>query len=184
MNRRQKAALAAMNYNLFGIERAEPPPEETVFESFVDLPPVSVLDRLFELYNRKYFDGALPPVTIEYSDRMMAAGAYFPSRKLIRIGRKYHTLFPGELTDTLKHEMIHIRHFKHDAAFKAEAERLGASVRAKSHPSLRKPPRYVYTCPNCKRDYPRQKRLRMASCGTCTTGRKFDPRFKLKLKKT
>jgi predicted SprT family Zn-dependent metalloprotease len=147
------------------------------------MPEVAELYRMFERFNWMYFAGQLPRVRIEYSKRMSSAGSYTPQRRLIRIGRKYHQLFPDELEDTLKHEMIHILHLRHGAAFKAEAARIGASVRAKSHPALRKPPKYVYRCPGCEREYPRQKRLRMASCGVCTTGRSFDPRYKLKLKK-
>jgi len=139
---------------------------------------------MFERYNRIYFDNCLPRVDIEYSTRMLSAGSYTPSRKLIRIGRKYHELFPQDLADTMKHEMIHIQIFRHDSAFKAEAQRIGASIKARSHPLLRKPARYLYICGNCGREYPRQKRLRMASCGVCTSGKRFDPRFKLKLKKT
>jgi predicted SprT family Zn-dependent metalloprotease len=145
------------------------------------LPGVERLYRLFDVFNWSYFRGKLPRVTIEYSGRMMSAGSYIPHKKLIRIGRKYHEIYPSEITDTLKHEMIHIKHFNHDAAFKAEADRIGASVRARSHPLLRKPPRYVYVCPNCRSQFPRQRRFRMASCGYCTTGRDFDPRFKLRL---
>jgi predicted SprT family Zn-dependent metalloprotease len=113
---------------------------------------------------------------------MLVAGGYFPDKNEIRISVKYHTFFPDEVYDTLKHEMIHIVHFKHDAAFKRMARRIGASIRANEHPALRRRPRYIYICPGCFAEYPRQKRLRMASCGKCSKG-KFDPRYKLILKK-
>lgn len=201
-NKSQKKALAALNYDLFQPENLTPPAPATLYTlirqhqipapavslaniptSSTGLPPVEELYRMFDRFNWIYFEGRLPKVKIEYSTRMTSAGSYTPQRRLIRIGRKYHQVFPEELADTLKHEMIHLRHFRHGSAFKAEAARVGASVRAKSHPSLQKPPRYVYECPRCGREYPRQKRLRMASCGVCTSGRRFDPRFKLKLKK-
>ncbi|MFG0320196.1 MAG: hypothetical protein ACF8XB_23185, partial [Planctomycetota bacterium JB042] len=41
------------------------------------------------------------------------------------------------------------------------------------------PPRYLYRCPSCETLYPRQRPLRMASCGDCASG--YDARFKLKL---
>ncbi|MBI4879085.1 MAG: hypothetical protein HY812_05410 [Planctomycetes bacterium] len=41
------------------------------------------------------------------------------------------------------------------------------------------PPRYVYECPACGERYPRQRRLRMASCGSCSST--YDGRFKLRL---
>ncbi len=194
LGKSRKKALAALNYDLFGSASNEVPDSQPAVpvevrktESQVSsqpetaLPTVEELYRLFDRFNWIYFDGKLPQVSMEYSNRMTAAGSYTPQRKLIKIGRKYHELFPGEIKDTLKHEMIHVRHFIHDAAFKKEAERLGASLRAKGHPQLQRPPRYLYLCPGCGREYPRQKRLRMASCGSCSDRGRFDPRFKLKL---
>jgi predicted SprT family Zn-dependent metalloprotease len=155
---------------------------EKVFSSTVELPDLLDLQRMFDIYNREYFEGKLPPVKIRYSKRMLVAGGYFPQKKEIRISEKYHKYFPDEVYDTLKHEMIHILHFKHDAAFKSMARRIGASLRANEHPALRRPPRYIYICPNCFTEYPRHKRLRMASCGRCSKG-KFDARYKLILKR-
>lgn len=198
-NRTTKKALSALNYDLFRPESQAPPAPATLYTKIkqyhqplarVDLrpvqpdmdslPTVAELQRLFDRFNWTYFGGKLPDVRIEYSTRMLSAGSYTPHQKLIKIGRKYHEIFPADIDDTLKHEMIHILHFKHDAAFRAEAARIGTSVRARAHPLLRKPPRYVYVCRNCGQRYPRQKRLVMASCGSCSSGRRFDPRFKLK----
>lgn len=203
--RRQLKALAALNLDLFEPEVIAVPAPATIHAlikekahpavaavaSLEDLPPdqtssklptVAELYQLFDRYNWMYFEGALPRPSIEYSSRMTSAGAYLPGRRLIRIGIKYHRIFPEEVADTLKHEMIHLRHLKHDAAFKAEAARVGASVRAKSHPALRRPPRYIYICDNCGTEYPRQKILRMASCGSCSARGRYDRRYKLRLK--
>jgi predicted SprT family Zn-dependent metalloprotease len=200
-NKRLKA-LTRLNYDLFQPESILPPAPATLYtkireqaalqatsllepkvELSAELPSEAELYRMFEEYNWLYFDGRLSRIRIAYSNRMTSAGSYTPSRKMILIGRKYHELFPDEVIDTLKHEMIHVLHLKHDAKFKQEAARVGASLRARSHPSLHKPPRWVYFCPSCAREYPRQKRLRMASCGVCSK-RGYDGRFKLKLKKT
>lgn len=197
-----KKALAAMNYDLFRPETISVPAPATIHTRLSEhlssqpvvltprqepcpegLPSIEELKRLFERYNWLHFDGRLPLANVEYSSRMTSAGSYAPEKKLIRIGRRYHRLFPGDVRDTLKHEMIHMLHFRHDAAFKREAERIGCSVKAKTHPSLQRPPRYVYACPACGRQYPRQKRLRIASCGDCSAGGSFDPRFKLRLLK-
>jgi predicted SprT family Zn-dependent metalloprotease len=150
--------------------------------SRTDLPTEEELYRLFDRYNWTYFRGRLRRPTIQYSDRMTMAGAYLPDQRIIKISRRYHQLFPEEITDTLKHEMIHLVHLKHDSAFRAEAERLGASVKARSHPLLGRPPKYVYECLRCRTEFPRQKRLVMASCGYCSPGGKYDVRFKLVLK--
>ncbi|HUV31576.1 MAG TPA: SprT-like domain-containing protein [Acidobacteriota bacterium] len=199
--KRQLKALAALNHDLFDAAVCTPPASATLYTKIrqeagqrldtaalcfdvprPELPSVPELYRLFDRYNWMYFDGKLPRARIEYSKRMSSAGSYTPEEKLIRMGRKYHGVFPGEVSDTLKHEMIHLLHIQHNDAFKAEAARIGASVRAKAHPSLRKPPRYIYVCRHCGREYPRQRRLRMASCGHCSRAGRFDPRFKLKLK--
>ena len=147
------------------------------------LPSISELYKSYERINWQYFDGNLPSVRIEYSTRMSSAGSYTPADRLIRMGRRYHQLFPEEIEDTLKHEMIHILNPSHNVAFKAEAKRIGASLRAKSHPTLQRTPRYLYFCDSCKREYPRQKRFRMASCGKCSSGGRYDLKYKLKLMK-
>jgi hypothetical protein len=197
-----KAALRALNLDLFKPETATRPAPATMYTKIrehsrrrpapdgisltVNLrqsPEDAELREMFDRYNWMYFDGQLPTVRIIWSSRMMSAGSYSPHDRTIRLGRKYHEIFPHELGDTLKHEMIHIRHLNHDAAFKREAARIGASLRAQSHPSLRKPPRYLYACPTCDTEYPRQKRMRMSSCGRCSQGR-FDEQHKLRLKKS
>ncbi len=193
-------ARRALNYDLFQPEILTPPAPATIDTKIRDtiqqhraqdyepiridedgLPTLSELYHMFDHYNWLYFEGKLPRVIIEYSTRMSSAGSYTPGKRLIRISRKYHCLFPEDLADTLKHEMIHILHLRHDAAFKREADRIGASLRARTHPLLRKSPRYIYMCPGCGREYPRQKRMRMSSCGECSASGKFDIRYKLRL---
>ncbi|UCD63539.1 MAG: SprT-like domain-containing protein [Candidatus Zixiibacteriota bacterium] len=196
----QRKALRALNYDMFRPENVAPPPPATIDTKIKrhterqpsaalelpvpgagKLPQDNELYRMYDLYNWLYFGGKLPRVSIEYSGRMTSAGSYSWHNKCIRISRKYHEIFPDEISDTLKHEMLHIKHHRHDAAFKKEAARIGASVRAKRHPLLERSPRYVYICPKCRSEYPRQKRLRMASCGDCSRGGRFDPRYKLVL---
>lgn len=198
MTKSRKKALAAQNYDLFAhygctgtdasslAGRQTPGLSDSSEKSPVSsghLPSEPELYRLFHQYNLTYFQGRLPEVTIEFSNRMRSAGSYQPDGKLIKIGRKYHEIFPEDIHDTLKHEMIHILNLRHDAAFRAEALRIGATLKARSHPSLRRPPRYVYICPNCHAEYRRQKRLCMASCGTCSPNGKYNQKYKLKLLK-
>lgn len=195
-----KRALATLNFDLFRKETLTPPAPATLHSKILDdarrpveipaeaavpvsseLPSEAELSRRFDIYNWQYYQGKLAKPRIEYSTRMKAAGSYSPSENLIKIGRPYHEIFPEELNQTLKHEMIHIIHLKHNSAFKKEAERIGTTVRAKFHPDLMRPPKYVYACPGCGKQYPRQKRLVMASCGYCSPKGKFDGRFKLTL---
>ena len=197
----EKKALKALNYDLFRADKHAPPAPATLYTEIrehaerttvytppepeamvaVPLPEVAELYLRYDQFNWVYFRGRLPQVRIEYSGRMMSAGSYDRRAKLIKIGRKYHEIFPDELNDTLKHEMIHIIHYNHNAAFKAEAARIGASVKASRHPALSRPARYIYGCPNCGMEYPRQKRLVMSSCGKCSLKGRFDVRYKLRL---
>jgi predicted SprT family Zn-dependent metalloprotease len=196
----QNRALNVLNYDLFEPEKLKTPAPATLYTKinesareqalvtpqelspdFNELPDEKELARRFDMYNYVYFKGRLPRVRVIYSNRMTSAGSYSPNSRVIKIGRKYHEIFPEEINDTLKHEMIHIRHLKHDRLFKEEARRIGASIKAQSHPALSRPPRYIYVCPRCQQEYPRQKKLRMASCGICSRGGAYDERFKLKL---
>ncbi len=202
-SRRHLRAAAILNYDLFRHPDMTPPAPATLYTRIAadaadvlsrvpavaetapgaSLPAEADLYRLYDEYNWFYFGGKLPAARIEYSNRMTSAGSFCMRERLIRIGRRYHELFPEEITDTLKHEMLHFLHPTHGAAFKKDAARIGATVRARTHPSLCKPPKYVYACPGCGKLYPRQKRLRMASCGDCSKSG-FDQRFKLRLVRT
>jgi len=189
LSKKSAQALAEVNYDFFKptvISTIIPyrVKEKTNIEDQIKptLPSIIELYQMFDRINNEYFEGQLPQTKITYSTRMLIAGTFTPSKKEIRIGQKYHEIFPDDIEDTLKHEMIHIIHLNHDAAFKRLAAKIGASVKAKSHPSLRGKYKYLYYCPACGTEYARRKRLRMAYCGICCKGRRFDPRYKLKLK--
>ena len=188
ISKKQMKTLAEVNFDLFQPVMVQTRPimpirEETLpdQDNIISLPPVSWLYRMFDEFNQQFFEGRLPRAKISYSDRMLIAGSFTPVKNEIKIGRKYHRIFPDEIADTLKHEMIHIINPNHDSRFKSIAARIGASVRARSHPSLRGNYKYLYICPHCGREYPRQKRLRMAYCGICTKNGQYDARFKLRL---
>ncbi len=192
MKKTIRKILRAFNYDLFGQAPTIEPSHVELPSSYLeietppkaDLPPIEELYTMFDKINVFYFANKLPLTKIEYSSRMTNAGSYTPALKLIKISKKYHQIFPDDIEDTLKHEMIHIVHFYHNADFKKEALRIGTSLKAKPHPALRRKPKYLYLCPGCKKEYPRQKRLRMASCGDCSDKGRFDNRFKLKLYKS
>jgi predicted SprT family Zn-dependent metalloprotease len=203
-NRRKNCASATINLDFFHPDAIRVPAPATLHtkiraeaerqceaaarleaepgQTSTELPTEEELYRLFDRYNWTYFRGRLRRPTIQYSDRMTTAGAYLPEQRIIRISRRYHQLFPEEVTDTLKHEMIHLVNLKHDVVFKAEAVRIGASVKARSHPLLGRTPRFIYECLQCRTEFPRQKRLVLASCGYCSPKGKYDVRFKLTLK--
>jgi len=146
----------------------------------VVLPSTDELARRFAEFNLRYFANTLPPVTIKWSKRMRIAGTCDSYRKIITLSHTYHTHFPDDVDDTLKHEMIHLRIPRHDAAFRREAACIGTSVHCRDYPELHPRARYVYICPACGMEYPRAKRAQLY-CGRCAR-RGFDPRFKLILK--
>jgi predicted SprT family Zn-dependent metalloprotease len=181
-------ALSELHYDLFTPAIISTTEQEIVGidsqtenKSDKSLPSLVELYQMYNKINDRYFGGKLPQTRIMYSERMLIAGTFTPIKNEIRIGRKYHQLFPDDIEDTLKHEMIHIINLNHDANFKRIAQKIGASLKAKSHPQLRGSYKYLYYCPTCGTEYPRRKRLRMAYCGICSKGRNFDPWFKLKL---
>jgi len=189
ISKRISAALAKANYDLFApiaigannpvqIISKDADPTHTMAAAGA-LPTVIELYMMFDRFNQDCFQGRLVRPKIAYSARMMIAGSFTPTKNEIKIGRKYHEIFPEEVADTLKHEMIHMLFLHHDQNFKEVARRIGTSLKARSHPLLRSSPKYLYVCPGCGREYPRRKRLRMASCGVCSKGGKFDQRFKL-----
>lgn len=169
------ACAPDLNYDLF--ERIAPALSDSADG---ELPSIAELYRCFELYNERHFRGVLPEAHISYSNRLLAAGICYPVEKKIKIGVRYHKLFSSEVYGTLLHEMIHLINPTHDRHFRAKARLVGAPLNARYHPDLRRPPRYLYRCPGCKTEFPRQRRLRESSCGPCSTGG-FDSRFKLKL---
>lgn len=156
---------------------------ESESKSEKELPSVSELYEIFDRLNIKYFKNQIPRLIIKYSKRMYIAGSFSPLKNEIKMGWKYHSIFRDDIEDTMAHEMIHYFYPNHGRRFKDMANNFGVSLKAKEHPDLRLACRYLYYCPNCDREYPRRKRLRMASCGKCSSGRHFDSRFKLKLKK-
>lgn len=174
---RRQVALES-NYDLFDLYSSAPSVTNDSVHSA--LPSVTELYQHFELYNKRHFSDNLPAAEISYSNRMLAAGICYPAEKKIKIGVRYHQLFSGEVYGTLLHEMIHLLNPTHDRRFRATALLVGAPLNARFHPDLRRPPRYLYRCPGCNTEFPRQRRLRESSCAPCSGGG-FDSRFKLRL---
>lgn len=162
------------------------------------LPSEQELNELYDLLNQRYWEDKLPKVPVRWSERMHAlAGQYWRSKKRgweIVLSVPYHTHFPEEVEDTLKHEMIHVWMHKtgkrkygvmHGLEFEAEAKRIGASRYARYYEGMHRPYKYEWECPNCHR----RSRTRIwvdLACGSCcrehNNGR-YTRRFKLKLVK-
>lgn len=148
---------------------------------FSHLPAERELARRFDAFNRRYFNGTLPPTTVRWSSRMRIAGTCDSQHRLIALSVMYHVHFPEDIDDTLKHEMIHLKYHSHGTIFRREAERVGATLHCKEYPGLHPHARFVYICPNCRTLFHRTKRERLY-CGQCARDR-LDPRFMLVLRR-
>jgi predicted SprT family Zn-dependent metalloprotease len=134
------------------------------------LPDEDELLRRFHQFNTDFFKGKLPEATIRWSTRMRIAGTCHRHRALITLSRPYHERFPGDVDDTLKHEMIHLRYAGHGPAFRREAARVGASIHCREYEGIHPRAKLVYACPTCWREFRRSKPGELY-CGRCSRGR-------------
>ncbi len=157
------------------------------------------LEKLFEEINREHFDGFLEPPVLDWNSRLRSsAGRFIPgSRKWFReappkieVATYLTTEEKAEIfiRDTIAHEMIHYwlwvrrRPYGHTEEFYAKMKAMGVS---RYNPVPRRhPPKYLYRCPACMRDFPARRRLGVLACLECCkkeAGGKFDHRFKLEM---
>ena len=93
MTRVKTKEIEDQNYDLF---------DQPILEGQVDeLPSLTHLYHMFNIYNAQYFNGKLPRVKISWSKRMLAAGGYFPQKREIRLSEKYHHIFLLQLRNIL-----------------------------------------------------------------------------------
>lgn len=145
----------------------------------------AALDLLWaEFYrlNNLHFAGALRLDEIRLSPRKQYGGYCMPSKRLIVLSLQALREHGFEETlDTFRHEVAHLVHPNHSAAFWEVARKLGSTTRYAKPPKERNPNyvRYVYECPICAATVRRQKRLVRASCAACD--KSFNPRYLLRL---
>ena len=135
---------------------------------------------------------------VEWDSRLKtAAGRADYRQKLISLNPRL-TEHPAEIDRTLRHELAHIlaqsragrrRISPHGAEWQQACRDLGIADEKRCHtlpfPATRYAPRFIYRCPNCRRDFPRVRRLkRRVACLACCrayNGGDFDARFRLTL---
>ena len=135
---------------------------------------------------------------IEWTSRLKtAAGRADHRQKLISLNPRL-VEHPAEIDRTLRHELAHIlaqfragrrRISPHGSEWQQACRDLGIASEKRCHtlpfPAKRYPPRFIYRCPNCRRDFPRVRRIkRTVACLACCrahNGGEFDVRFRLKL---
>ena len=135
---------------------------------------------------------------VEWNSRLKtAAGRADYRQKLVSLNPRL-VEHPAEIDRTLRHELAHIlaqfragrrRISPHGSEWQQACRDLGIASEKRCHtlpfPAKRYPPRFIYRCPNCRRDFPRVRRIkRTVACLACCrahNGGEFDVRFRLTL---
>jgi predicted SprT family Zn-dependent metalloprotease len=137
---------------------------------------------------------------VEWNSRFQTtAGRADYRQKLISLNPRLAE-HPDEVDRTLRHELAHIlaqfrtarrRISPHGPEWQQACCDLGITGEKRCHtlpfPAKRYAPRFLYRCPNCRRDFPRVRKLkRTVACLACCrahNGGEFDVRFRLRLTK-
>ena len=136
---------------------------------------------------------------VEWNSRLTtAAGRADYRQKLIWLNPRL-VEHPSEVDRTLRHELAHIlaqfrekrrrRISPHGPEWQQACRDLGIADEKRCHtlpfPAKRYAPRFIYRCPNCRRDFARVRKIkRTVACLACCrahNGGAFDVRFRLKL---
>ena len=134
---------------------------------------------------------------VEWNSRLKtAAGRADYRQKLISLNPRL-VEHPGEIDRTLRHELAHIlaqfreksrrRIAPHGPQWQQACRDLGIPNEKRCHtlpfPANRYAPRFIYRCPNCRRDFPRVRKIkRTVACLACCRAHnrgEFDARFRL-----
>jgi predicted SprT family Zn-dependent metalloprotease len=136
---------------------------------------------------------------VEWNARLKtAAGRADYGQKLISLNPRL-VEHPPEIDRTLRHELAHIlaqfrggrRISPHGSEWQQACCDLGIGGERRCHTlpfrAKRYAPRFMYRCPNCRRDFPRVRKIkRTVACLACCRAQNagaFDPRFRLQLVK-
>jgi SprT protein len=135
---------------------------------------------------------------VEWNSRLKtAAGRADYRQKLISLNPRL-VEHPAEIDRTLRHELAHVlaqfragrrRISPHGSEWQQACRDLGIAGEKRCHtlpfPAKSYAPRFIYCCPNCRRDFPRVRRIkRTVACLACCrahNGGEFDARFRLEL---
>jgi len=135
---------------------------------------------------------------VEWNSRLQtAAGRADYRQKLISLNPRL-VEHPEEIDRTLRHELAHFlaqfragrqRISPHGPEWQRACRDLGIAGEKRCHtlpfPAKRHTPRFIYRCPNCKRDFPRVRKIkRTVACLACCrahNGGEFDVHFRLQI---
>ncbi len=156
------------------------------------IPDPSELQLLFAQYNNRWFGGEVPAHRIAYNARFSnLAGRITYKPPLIELSPKHFERHPEALRETLLHEMIHAwlyargENAGHTAAFKKKMRELGLTSiyhdLGSAAPRRETLKRFILRCDRCTLELLRKRRpAQLVSCGRCS-GRRYDPRYPLRV---
>jgi len=138
-------------------------------------------------------------VRVEWNPRLKSAAGRADYRaKLVSLNPRLAQHGEVEIDRTLRHELAHLlaqfragrrRILPHGAEWRQACRELGVGDEKRCHklpfPITERARRFLYKCPNCRRDFARVSRIRRAiACLACCRAHnrgEFDARFKLQL---
>jgi SprT protein len=136
---------------------------------------------------------------VEWNSRLKTAAGRADYRQRVISLNPRLLEHPAEIDRTLRHELAHIlaqfreksrrRISPHGLEWQQACHDLGIADEKRCHtlpfPAKRYAPRFIYRCPNCRRDFPRARKIkRTVACLACCRAHnrgEFDVRFRLKL---
>ncbi|MEY2538288.1 MAG: SprT protein [Verrucomicrobiota bacterium] len=138
-------------------------------------------------------------IRVTWSSRMRScAGRADYGKKLISLNLRLREHGADEIDRTFRHELAHLlaqsragrrRISPHGKEWRKACHELGIGDEERCHnlpfPMAARIRRFLYKCPNCRRDFPRVRRIRraiacLACCRAHNRGR-FDSQFRLRL---
>src|ERR1700730_3732195 len=141
-------------------------------------------------------------LSVQWNPRLKScAGRANFREKLISLNPRLREIGAAEIDRTLRHELAHLlaqfragqrRVLPHGPEWRAACRELGIGDEKRCHnlpfPVSERPRRYLYKCPNCRRDFPRVRKIRrvvacLACCRAYNRGR-FAAKFRLQLLKS
>ena len=138
---------------------------------------------------------------VEWNSRLKTAAGRGDYRQKLILLNPLLVEYPVEIDRTLRHELAHIlaqfreksrrRISPHGPEWQQACRDLGIADEKRCHtlplPAKRYSPRFIYRCPNCRRDFARVRKIkRTVACLACCRAHnrgEFDVRFCLRLTK-
>lgn len=143
--------------------------------------------------------GIANEIRVEWNSRLKTAAGHADYRQKLILLNPRLIEHPPEIDRTLRHELAHIlaqfrqksrrRISPHGPEWQQACRDLGIADEKRCHtlpfPAKRYTRRFIYRCPNCRRDFARVRKIkRTVACLICCrahNGGEFDARFRLRL---